>query len=533
MKIVYLILTFISSFATMSYAMITASIISDFTGEEIYSQCLTMGPYLLGLGLGSLIGDKVPKEKTLSTFWKFEWMSVVLLPLIPVFHLVFIFLFINLSPLGTTLESKMSLRIILAVAAVISFGTGILGGAQLPLIIREVAKKIKAEIVLAVNYTGPLLAGPFIVYCNSLSFSASVQTGIIALVQISGLILLIALSGSRIIRMIFLSVPLLLIIFISKIYPEMEYLTVKSSYIETKMMNVKDLFRLKDVLDTVRKYGELERVRTPYQVIDFFATPGLPEVASPANFTLYLNRKTQFDAFQIDIYHQSMVNAGINLLGKEPENVLILGAGDGLLLKELKVYKSIKSITMVELDPGIINWAASHPVMSKLNDNSLTEKDPRYNIIVTDAVSFLRHHPANKNYDFILVDFPFPNGHELSKLYSKEFYELLRRVTKPETILVIDMPIVYQLSGDIEPETEVILKTLKSAGFKGRLAFGPHASFLATTTEERELKFDFSTFPDTMALSARLNLVEIMDEQDIRENEKNVPINSMFWPRGL
>lgn len=531
MNTIYLALTFISSFATMAYAMITSSIISDFSGEEIYSQCLTMGPYLLGLGLGSIVGDKVSENNTLKAFWKFEWLSVIILPLIPLIHVVFIFLYLHLSPIGTTLESKMSLRIILGEAAVFSFITGILGGGQLPLIIREVSGKLKAEIVLAINYMGPLFAGPFIVYCSMKAWPASVQTGIVALIQITGLFLLIVMSSKRILRMALLALPILVIVFLSKVYPEFEYLTVKASYIETKA-DLKTLINPAQLIHTIRNYGKLERIKTPYQTIDYLETQGFPEIATPENFTLYLNRKTQFDFFAVDIYHQSMVFAGINLLKKVPENVLILGAGDGLLLKELKAYKEIKKITMVELDKGIIDWASDHPVISRLNQNSLTDKDPRVEVIINDAVSFLRHSKGT-TYDLILIDFPFPNGHELSKLYSFEFYTLVKRVTSQDTILLIDMPIVYEKTGFIEPETMVILKTLKAAGFKSRLAFGPHASFLATTLADRKLRFDFDSFPQSMALSARVNLVEILDEEDVLKKEKDTVVNYMFWPRGL
>jgi spermidine synthase len=529
---IYLFLTFISSFSTMAYAMITSSIISDFTGEEIFSQCLTMGPYLLGLGLGSVFGDKVSNSKTMQVFWKLEWVSILMLPLIPLVHLAFIFLYLHLSPIGTTLESRASLQIILGFAAVISFVTGVLGGGQLPLIIREVSGKLRAEIVLGANYMGPLFAGPFIVYASTHAWPASVQAGSVALLQGFGLFLLVLKSTDRVKRMLLLSIPVLFIMALAKFYPRFEFLTVKASYVETKA-SWADILKPQKLIHTIDTYATLERVRTPYQTIDFFITPGFPEVASPANFTLYLNRKTQFDSFAVDIYHQSMVYAGINLLKKVPESVLILGAGDGLLLTELKKYKEIKTITMVELDQGIIDWAATNPIMSGLNEHSLTDKDPRVELIVTDAVSWLRRHSGKMKYDMVLIDFPFPNGHELSKLYSLELYTLVKRVLNQETIVVIDMPIVYVAQGEVEPETLVILKTLKAASFNSRLAFGPHASFLATSLKDQELKFDFSTLPDSMALSARLNLVEILNEEDVRKTENSVPVNSMFWPRGL
>lgn len=534
MRIIYLILTFITSFATMSYAMITASIISDFTGEEVLAQCLTMGPYLLGLGLGSIMGDKIDSNNSLKALWRVEWMSVMFLPLIPLVHIVFIFGYLHLSPLGSSLESKTSLQLILTLAGVLSFGTGLLGGSQLPLIIRMVQEKIKAEIVLAVNYAGPLLAGPFIVFCSGASVPASVQIGIVGLFQIMGLCLLMFFSDKRLLRMILLSLPLLILIAVSKVYPRIEHLTVKASYIGTKIDSF-SLQELKDTVSSIENYGHLERVRTPYQVIDFFSIQGHPEIQTPPNATLFLNRKTQFDLYAVDLYHQSMVYAGINLLSSIPENVLILGAGDGLLLKELKNFPDIKKITMVELDDGIIQWSKYHPVISGLNDHVFSKPDPRVNLIVGDAVTFLRRHSGDEKYDLILIDFPFPNGHELAKLYSQEFYSLVRKITTPETLVLIDMPIQREMSGELTQESQVILKTLRNSGFHNQLPYGPTASFIATKQGGETLEFNYHKFDYPLSLATKMNLIRLVDEEELNaiNMDPGVPVNTMFWPRGL
>ncbi len=516
----------------MSYAMITASIISDFTGEEILSQCLTMGPYLLGLGLGSIIGDRVDVKNSVKFLWRMEWMSVLFLPLIPVIHIGFIFLYIHLSDIGASLESKESLKYIFALASVMSFGTGLLGGSQLPLIIRMVQDKVRAEVVLAVNYAGPLLAGPFIVYCNHLSLPASVQIGIVGLIQILGLCLLMTFSPARLFRMVLLSLPLLILIGVSKIYPKLEFLTVKASYIGTKMFRP-DLGELKTVLNTIESYGELERVRTPYQVIDYYTAQAHPEQQSPANATLYLNRKTQFDLYSVDVYHQSMIHAGLNLLTGSPKNVLVLGAGDGLILKELKSVPGIQKITMVELDSGIIKWASEHPVISRLNENVFDNPDKRVNLIVADAITFLRSHSSDIKYDLVFIDFPFPNGHELAKLYSKEFYSLVKKVTAPESLIVIDLPVQREADGVLTMESQVILKTLKATGFTNQLPFGPVASFIAVKRSGDQLAFNYSTLSKDITLATKLNLVQMVDAEEVARTESDVPVNSMFWPRGL
>lgn len=512
--------------------MITASIVSDFTGEEIYSQCLTMGPYLLGLGLGSIVGDRVKAENSLKILWRVEWISVLVLPLIPLIHILFIFGYIHLSGLNSTLESKESLKFILGLAAVMSFGTGILGGSQLPLIIRMIKDKVKPEVVLAINYAGPLFAGPFIVFGNELSLPASVQIGIVGLVQITGLCILMSFSEKRLLRMVMLAMPLLVLIGVSKIYPRVEHLTVKASYIGTKL-DILSLSELRSLINTIESYGHLERIRTPYQVIDYYTAQAHPELQTPANATLYLNRKTQFDLYAVDVYHQSMVHAGINLLLSPPENVLVLGAGDGLILKELKHFPSIKNITMVELDNGIMEWAKNHPVLSRLNGNVFSKEDSRIKIVVGDAVTFLRTHKKDHKYDLILIDFPFPNGHELAKLYSKEFYSLVKKITTPETLVVIDLPVQREEDDILTLESQVILKTLKASGFDNQLPFGPVASFIAVKRSGKKLEFDYSKFSDDITLATKLNLVRMADDEEVARTADSIPVNSMFWPRGL
>lgn len=526
--IIWLIISFITSFATMSYAMISAVIVSDFTGEEILSQCLTMGPYLLGLGLGSLLGDRIKENKTLSTLWNIEWGSVLLLPLLPVFHLLFVFFYLHLSPLGTTLESKETLRLILMMGSILSLMTGLLGGAQLPLIIRTVKDKISSNIVLAANYMGPLFAGPFIIMTSG-SLPVTGLTVIVALIQVTGLLLLLSQEKERLRPMILLALPLILLSFMSGQLSKLEYLTVKASYMGTKMSGLSEL---SDLLKTLKVYGDLERVRTPYQMIDFFKTQEHPEMQIPSNATLYLNRKTQFDMFAVDVYHQSMIYSGLNLLVKNPEHVLILGAGDGLLLKEIKNIQGIKTVTMVELDPVMIEWSRTNEVMKELNEGIYDDLPENMKVITEDAVSWLRKNQSTR-YDLILIDFPFPNGHELAKLYSKEFYELVKKVTTPESLVVIDLPVQIESGGDLAKETKIILKTLSESGFKAQLPFGPVASFIAVTRTDRDLAFNYDKFPSGLALSTRLNLVRLIEKNDERLTDPSIRINSMFWPGGL
>lgn len=531
MKFTYPLITFTTSFATMSYAMIIASILSDFSGEEIISQCLTLGPYLLGLGLGSYLGDRVVPENYLKRIWTLEWLSATLLPLIPLFILVLIFFYNHFSDISSSIESKPGLWFLMSWGGSLAFLAGALGGAQLPLIIKK-ATNLKNETILAVSYLGPLFAGPFIVMTAE-KLNVSGQVVIVGLVQIIGLILIIGLKKRRKLLLGGLILPVALLVAERQIYPSLEYHTIKSSYMGIKLQK-RDLWNFSSVFNIIASYGDLQRIRTPFQVIDFFLEPAQSEILWPSNATLYLNRKPQFDLFSIKVYHESMVYGGLNILGRMPKKVLILGGGDGLLLKELLPIKEIEQITMVELDQAVISWAKTNPIIHELNQGALEEKSNRVKIVTEDAISFLRKNDGKEKFDFILIDFPFPEGHELSKLYSKEFYHLVNKTINSNGVISIDLPIQMEADNSLAKEGKIILKTLKVSGFENMLIYGPYASFLVLRADGKDCHFQYETLPEHLHLSSKINLVEIFDENSLTPEEwSKVEINSMFRPGPL
>ena len=529
---IYYLITFITSFSTMAYAMIISSLVSDFTGEEIFSQCFTMGPYLLGLGVGSYLGDKTNKDHLVKNLWNFEWISFLILPLIPFLFIIFIFLYLHLSPMGTSLESKQSLKLILFISSLISFISGLLGGAQLPLCIKLTEQKIKTEIILAFNYLGPLLAAPFIIFTNFKNINNSQQAGIIAIIQFLGLFLLsYKLNSETKKRLSLIGIPIIFIILINDYYKRIEYLTIKASYIETKI-EFKNILEFSKTLDFLSVYGNLERVKTPYQVIDFFSTHIHPEISNESTSTLYLNRKTQFNNLTSDVYHQTMIHAGINLSFFSPKNILLLGGGDGVLLSEIQKNINFTKIKMVELDERMVDWAKENKLTSSLNHNIFSQNIKGIEIIFEDAITYLRKNKGQEKFDLIFIDFPFPNGHELTKLYSVEFYKMVVSTLSENGVVVIDMPLNNDKSGKLAKESRTILATLKTSGFKKMIGFGPHSTFVAASTS-RELKFNFETLPNDISLSAKINFATILDNESIDKEIIGASINSMFWPRGL
>ena len=135
---------------------------------------------------------------------------------------------------------------------------------------------------------------------------------------------------------------------------------------------------------------------------------------------MYLNWNIQFLSLDEHRYHEALVDWSFKLIDKNKDklNVLVLGWWDGLVVRNLLKHKNIENITLVDLDPKMIEISQTQKDMVKLNENSLNNE--KVKIINTDAFKYIEKN--EKKYDYIIADFPDPRDVYTSKLYSKEFY---------------------------------------------------------------------------------------------------------------
>ena len=181
----------------------------------------------------------------------------------------------------------------------------------------------------------------------------------------------------------------------------------------------------------------------------------------------YINGHIQFSSTDEYIYHENLVHPAMSLV-KKPKRVLILGGGDGLAVREVLKYPSVKEIVLVDLDPAMTDLAANHPLFSQLNDQSLrspkvklkaskgisvgesypleipnqrrigfeslADSAPSLSIINIDAVTYAK--TTSELFDIIICDFPDPSSPELSKLYSLRFYGEIKKRLAPDGYLV-------------------------------------------------------------------------------------------------
>lgn len=147
---------------------------------------------------------------------------------------------------------------------------------------------------------------------------------------------------------------------------------------------------------------------------------------------LFLNSHLQFSSRDEYRYHEALVHPGLAAV-PNPQNVLVLGGGDGLAVREILRYPSVESITLVDLDEEMTKLFRDHSLLRKLNSDSFRSHKVR--VVNADAFPWLEQNGGQ--YDFIVIDFPDPTNYALGKLYTTAFYRLVKRHLAPHGYLAV------------------------------------------------------------------------------------------------
>lgn len=134
---------------------------------------------------------------------------------------------------------------------------------------------------------------------------------------------------------------------------------------------------------------------------------------------------TERDEF---IYHEMMTHVPLLAHGAA-KRVLIIGGGDGAMLREVSRHKNIEQITMVEIDAGVVTFCKQYLP----NHSAGAYEDPRFNLVIDDGVNFVRQ--CNEKFDVIISDCTDPIGPGES-LFTSEFYQGCRGCLNENGIFV-------------------------------------------------------------------------------------------------
>ncbi len=147
---------------------------------------------------------------------------------------------------------------------------------------------------------------------------------------------------------------------------------------------------------------------------------------------LFLNGAFQLSSLDEYRYHEALVHPGLAAVAS-PRQVLVLGGGDGMAVREILKDQRVQRVTLVDLDPTMTEIFTDHDAFAALNNYAL--RSPRVEVFNADAFVWLEDNTSR--YDFIVVDFPDPLNYSLGRLYTTTFYIRLAAHLAPDGVAAI------------------------------------------------------------------------------------------------
>ncbi|MDH5799063.1 MAG: polyamine aminopropyltransferase, partial [Paracoccaceae bacterium] len=139
------------------------------------------------------------------------------------------------------------------------------------------------------------------------------------------------------------------------------------------------------------------------------------------------------------IYHEMMAHVPIFAHGAA-EHVLIIGGGDGGMARAVLNHKTVKKVTMVEIDGGVVDFSREYLPM--ISDGAFD--DPRLNLVIADGADFMRD-PGDR-FDVIIVDSTDPIGPG-EVLFTDSFYGHAKRAMNEGGIITTQNGVPF-MQGD-------------------------------------------------------------------------------------
>ncbi|MFC0226425.1 polyamine aminopropyltransferase [Serratia aquatilis] len=165
----------------------------------------------------------------------------------------------------------------------------------------------------------------------------------------------------------------------------------------------------------------LYREKTEHQDLVIFENPVLGRVMALDGVV----QTTERDEF---IYHEMMTHVPLLAHG-QARKVLIIGGGDGGMLREVSRHKEVEQITMVEIDAGVVAFCRQYLP----NHHAGSFDDPRFKLVIDDGVNFVNQ--TDDKFDVIISDCTDPIGPGES-LFTSAFYEGCARCLNESGIFV-------------------------------------------------------------------------------------------------
>lgn len=556
-RVEILLITSILAFCSIVYELLLSNTLAIVTGNYIWWQSLTVGIYIGGLGLGAYYSDKLgnPFKNLMIVELLLSFLGTICVVYVYIFHgsykyLDNLFFFTGDFYSSFYLQNMFLLKTVFFVAIqLLTLSIGVLSGFEIPLMMKisdqQLGQSEESEhFILGVNYLGTLVGTICFAYFFLPKLDVIKTSVAVALLNLIVCVyfLIRYLPSKKSVYVGFVGALLLLITLIGVNETSITQRYLKFFYYLPKILaqNNRDL---DDLVRRVDNFKPIERTKSLYQYVDIFNYPTTEDSGMKDSTILTLDTNFQFNTATEFFYHQGFAHVSIVMNKKVPKKILLLGGGDGLLLREILKYPEVESIRHIELDQKMIELAKTR--FAELNQHSLDDK--RVHTEINDGFYFVRN--TNEKFDAVFIDFPYPNSYDLARLYSVEFYSYVRHLLNPDGFVVLDAPfynredytkdryqgraVLTQVFNDRHIiNNSVMASTFYYAGFKSIFPYRvSDESFLFLKAEPGAIDYNFMDRADLSKLNPQtIREMKEIKNQDFPYTISEKYVNSIFKP---
>ncbi|MDQ0177513.1 spermidine synthase [Bacillus chungangensis] len=171
---------------------------------------------------------------------------------------------------------------------------------------------------------------------------------------------------------------------------------------------------------TMKVNRTLHTEQTDFQKLDMIETAEWGKMLLLDNMVM-TSEKDEF------VYHEMVAHVPL-FTHPHPQKVLVVGGGDGGVVREILKHPSVEKVTLVDIDSKVIEYAKQYlPNIAGELDNERVE------VKVGDG--FMHIAQSKNEYDVIMVDSTEPVGPAVN-LFTKGFYAGIAQALKDDGIFV-------------------------------------------------------------------------------------------------
>ncbi|HHX74903.1 MAG TPA: polyamine aminopropyltransferase [Firmicutes bacterium] len=146
---------------------------------------------------------------------------------------------------------------------------------------------------------------------------------------------------------------------------------------------------------------------------------------------LILDGKIQSAEYDEYIYHEALIQPAMTM-HPAPRNVMVVGGGEGAVLREILRHPTVEHVLMVDIDREVVELCKKY--LPEWSQGAF--EHPKVSVLHQDARAYLEN--SRENFDVIFIDLPEPvDGGPAYLLFTREFYQIVADRLQADGIIAL------------------------------------------------------------------------------------------------